>query len=180
MPEQPNNLTINDVVASLIRRGFASDELGTPMEVTIQVMAVLEELGEVARHLRRFFQGVAPTLDPVVVPQESIDVMIAAICLANRANGDRLSGHVALKLEMDEQRGWRHSHHNVQALAAEAARLRREDEAQAPSVEAQLAHIAKLYQLYRDTSIARPYDGDVNLAAYLDWKDAAQALEVKV
>ena len=106
MSAQAATVTIDQIVASLTRRGFYG---GISFDDTqTQVYAVNEELGEVSRMFRRSLQGVE-LIDPTRLREEAVDVLIAAVCLAATACGSRLSDAVAEKLEHDEARGWRHN-----------------------------------------------------------------------
>lgn len=100
-------VTIDTVLASLEQRGFY-DRHVDPDAATVQVLAVAEELGEVARMLRRHEQGVAE-LDPVALATEAADVAIAAICLLGQCAGDAAGRFVSAKIKADELRGWRHN-----------------------------------------------------------------------
>lgn len=99
-------VTINDVVDSLVRRGFYNGSISME-DAQTQVDAVIEELGEVARVLRRWRQGVAQ-IDMPLLQSESVDTVIASICLASFICGDELNSVVLGKMQKDEQRGWRH------------------------------------------------------------------------
>jgi len=100
-------VTIETVLSSLALRGFYDHHVD-PDAATVQVLAVVEELGEVARMLRRHEQGVAE-LDPVALATEAADVVIAAICLLGQCAGDAAGRFVSAKLKADEMRGWRHN-----------------------------------------------------------------------
>ena len=73
-----------------------------------QLDAVLEELGEVARLLRRQRQA-RQDLHPTELAIETADVVIAAVCLFAQAAGAHAPGFIAAKLAADEARGWLHS-----------------------------------------------------------------------
>ena len=103
----PHVITIDAVLASLAQRGFY-DHHTDPDAATVQVLAVTEELGEVARMLRRHEQGVAE-IDPVALATEAADVVIAAICLLGQCAGEASSRFVSAKIKADEMRGWRHN-----------------------------------------------------------------------
>jgi NTP pyrophosphatase (non-canonical NTP hydrolase) len=99
-------LTIDDILASLRRRGFY---VGINHDrATVQVLAVTEELGEVERKLRRDAQDVQP-VDPVALATEAADVVIAAVCLLGACAGDASWRFVDAKLKQDEARGWMHN-----------------------------------------------------------------------
>ena len=103
----PHVITIDTVLASLAQRGFYDHHIDHD-QATVQVLAVTEELGEVARMLRRHEQGVAE-LDPVALATEAADVAIAAICLLGQCAGEASSRFVSAKIKADEMRGWRHN-----------------------------------------------------------------------
>ena len=99
-------LTIDEVLASLERRGFY---VGLDYDrAAVQVFAVAEELGEVARKLRRDAQGVQP-IDPVALATEAADVVIAAVCLLGACAGRESARFVHNKAAIDESRGWLHN-----------------------------------------------------------------------
>jgi NTP pyrophosphatase (non-canonical NTP hydrolase) len=99
-------LTIDEILASLSRRGFY---VGLDTErAAVQVFAVAEELGEVARKLRRDAQGVQP-IDPVALANEAADVVIAAVCLLGACAGKESARFVHNKMVSDEERGWLHN-----------------------------------------------------------------------
>ena len=100
-------LTINDILASLERRGFYGGAIDRN-RAGEQVYAVIEELGEVARLLRRHAQGVAE-LQNTKLSVECCDVVIAAVCLLGQVAGITASGLLRGKLAMDEQRGYLHN-----------------------------------------------------------------------
>lgn len=98
--------TIDEILASLERRGFY---VGLDHDrAAVQVLAVAEELGEVARKLRRDVQGVQ-AIDPVSLATEAADVVIAAVCLLGACAGDASWRFVDAKLKQDEARGWLHN-----------------------------------------------------------------------
>jgi NTP pyrophosphatase (non-canonical NTP hydrolase) len=98
--------TIDEILASLKRRGFY---VGLDHDrAAVQVLAVAEELGEVARKLRRDVQGVQ-AIDPVALATEAADVVIAAVCLLGACAGDASWRFVDAKLKQDEARGWLHN-----------------------------------------------------------------------
>jgi len=102
-------LTIQDVIDSLERRGFVPvPNWFDPRGVQTQIDAVLEELGEVARILRRVRQGrqEMPVND---LREETADVVISAICLHALACGDAADGVIRVKLAADEKKLWLHS-----------------------------------------------------------------------
>jgi hypothetical protein len=99
-------LTIDDILDSLARRGFY---VGLDTDrASVQVFAVAEELGEVARKLRRDAQGVQ-AIDPVALANEAADVVIAAVCLLGACAGQESGRFVHNKMTIDEQRGWLHN-----------------------------------------------------------------------
>jgi NTP pyrophosphatase (non-canonical NTP hydrolase) len=69
---------------------------------------VAEELGEVARVLRRDAQGVQP-IDPLALANEAADVVIAAVCLLGACAGKESARFVRGKMLSDEERGWMHN-----------------------------------------------------------------------
>lgn len=100
-------ILVSEIVASLVRRGFASGLQGSVDGLVTQVLAVDEELGEVARMGRRIRQGVdKPDMDRIA--DECVDVLIAAVCLASKACGQDLARIIKAKLAKDEQRGYLH------------------------------------------------------------------------
>lgn len=138
-----DQVLVGEIVASLVRRGFASGLVERHEDLVTQVLAVDEELGEVSRLARRIRQLV-DVEDAARMADECADVLIAATCLASKACGPDLGRIIKAKLAQDEQRGFlhrggplnptpawllRHLAGNVQALAGEAAWERREDEA---------------------------------------------------
>ena len=100
-------LTINDILASLERRGFYGGSIDRN-KAGVQVFAVAEELGEVARMLRRHEQGVQE-LPPTKLAIECCDVVIAAVCLLGQVAGITSSGLLRAKLAADERRGYLHN-----------------------------------------------------------------------
>lgn len=98
---------IDDITASLQRRGFYAGKVDLDA-AGVQVWAVMEELGEVARMLRRHAQGVNG-LNTTKLTTEAADVVIAAVCLLAQCAGEDASTVVADKLARDELRGWRHN-----------------------------------------------------------------------
>lgn len=109
-------MTIDEILASLERRGFYGgiDRNAAP----VQVMAVAEELGEVARMLRRHAQGVQE-LSNTKLAIEAADVVIAAVCLLGLCAGSTAGGIVRAKCNADEYRGHLH---NGEAQAQEVTR----------------------------------------------------------
>ena len=107
-PAQPteeymtSNPTITDIIASLTRRGFITEpNYFNAQEVQTQLDAVIEEIGEVARLLRRHRQA-RQDLHPTELALETTDVVIAAVCLLARSAGPHAPGFVAAKLTADE------------------------------------------------------------------------------
>ncbi len=99
-------MTIDEILASLARRGFYA---GIDHDIAaVQVLAVAEELGEVARKLRRDAQGVQ-AVDAVALATEAADVVIAAVCLLGACAGKESARFVYNKAAMDESRGWLHN-----------------------------------------------------------------------
>ena len=99
-------MTIDDILASLEKRGFYT---GINYNTAgVQVWAVIEELGEMARMLRRDAQRVmeAPA---EVLAIEAADVVIAAVCLLGAVAGDMSGDVIRAKLEADEKRGFLHN-----------------------------------------------------------------------
>lgn len=140
-------MQVEEIVISLARRGFTSGMLHGHEDQATQVLAVDEELGEVARMLRRIRQGV-DAVDRQQLADEAVDVLIAATCLASMACGPDLGRIISAKLARDEARGYLHRggplrtlplfldpqqissgapSSGVQALAGEAAQARRDD-----------------------------------------------------
>lgn len=100
-------ILVSEIVASLVRRGFTNGLQGSVDDLVTQVLAVDEELGEVARMGRRIRQGVdQPDMDRIA--DECVDVLIAAVCLASKACGQDLARIIKAKLANDEQRGFLH------------------------------------------------------------------------
>lgn len=99
-------ITIDQIIDSLHRRGFYTGPSVDAMQT--QVDTVIEELGEVARGLRRYRQGVAGMRD-AMLGNEAADVVIAAVCLGAATCGSQLSAVIAAKLEEDERRGYLHN-----------------------------------------------------------------------
>jgi NTP pyrophosphatase (non-canonical NTP hydrolase) len=108
--------TIAEIVASLEYRGFldfpARREHINLAKVQTQLNAVTEELGELARMLRRHDQGRAD-IDLPELALEAADLVIAAICLFGYAAGMDTDNVLTAKLRADEveafDRGWLHS-----------------------------------------------------------------------
>jgi NTP pyrophosphatase (non-canonical NTP hydrolase) len=101
--------SIKDIMASLGRRGFLSyPNFFDPDAIQTQVDAVLEELGEVARMLRRSRQG-REDLDIDKLSNEGSDVVIASVCLLAQIAGNLAPEVISIKLADDEKRGWLHS-----------------------------------------------------------------------
>lgn len=108
------NTTITDIVKSLYRRGFAPadrefTEEAARAAVDIQFHAVVEELGEISRMLRREKQGV-DKIDRAMIAHEAADVVIAAVCLLRQAvdTAEDAENVIAMKLAADEKRGYLH------------------------------------------------------------------------
>lgn len=102
-----DEILVSEIVASLVRRGFTSGDVSGVEDLVTQVLAVDEELGEVARMARRIRQGVDP-IDNEKIADECVDVLIAATCLASKACGSALARIIKAKLARDEQRGFLH------------------------------------------------------------------------
>jgi NTP pyrophosphatase (non-canonical NTP hydrolase) len=113
--------TIAEIVASLEYRGFldfpARREHINLAKVQTQLNAVTEELGELARMLRRHDQGRADINLPELA-LEAADLVIAAVCLFGCAAGMDTDNVLTAKLRADEveafvgrtdDRGWLHS-----------------------------------------------------------------------
>ncbi len=103
-------LTIDEILESLLRRGFYDPtqvEFSWKETAQTQVDAVLEELAEVARELRRDRQDVvlAKKLD---LAREAADVVVAAVCLLGAIAGPESSAVIVSKMAEDEKRGYRH------------------------------------------------------------------------
>lgn len=145
-------ILVSEIVASLVRRGFTNGLQCSVEDLVTQVLAVDEELGEVARMGRRIRQDVdQPDMERIA--DECVDVLIAATCLASMACGPDLARIIKAKLANDEQRGFLHRggplnplpahlmpvslytplsggyvQHNQQRLAGLMADARRDDE----------------------------------------------------
>ena len=99
---------IDAIVLSLIRRGFLGGaNAGSQSDVMTQYMAVIEEVGEVARTMRRVRQGVEAE-DREALQLECVDLLITATALASIACGPDLSATILAKLAADESRGFLH------------------------------------------------------------------------
>lgn len=107
MTETHLDVTIGEVMRSLEQRGFYGGVIDLK-GVQTQIDAVIEELGEVARILRRNRQR-GGSLDLPTLQAETADVVIAAVCLGAMACGFWLPQQVAGKLAADEQRGYLHN-----------------------------------------------------------------------
>ena len=106
------NVSIAEIIASLEVRGFlawSTRRINLDVQqVQLQLDAVMEELGELARVLRRHGQGRAPiNHDELAV--EAADIVIAAVCLFANAAGMDTDRILIAKLRADEARGWLHS-----------------------------------------------------------------------
>lgn len=101
------DVTLGEVMRSLEQRGFYGGVVSLA-GVQTQIDAVIEELGEAARLLRRHRQRGGP-IDLSVLQGETADVVISAVCLGAMACGFRLPQVVADKLAADEQRGYLHN-----------------------------------------------------------------------
>jgi len=109
-----SHIAITDIIKSLYRRGFApadhelTDEQAK-LAVDIQFHAVVEELGEISRMLRRSKQGV-DEVDRAMIAHEAADVVIAAVCLLRQAVNVASDAEdvIAMKLAADEKRGYLH------------------------------------------------------------------------
>lgn len=113
------NISVDNIMDSLERRGFIPQEPWLDVQaVQTQVDAVLEELGEVARILRRDRQG-REQLDIAKLANEGADLVIASVCLLSRIAGYAASEVIADKLAADEQRGWLHSGMSREAYEAQ-------------------------------------------------------------
>ena len=97
--------TIAEIVASLEYRGFldfpARREHINLAKVQTQLNAVTEELGELARMLRRHDQGRAD-IDLPELALEAADLVIAAVCLFGYAAGMDTDNVLTAKLRADE------------------------------------------------------------------------------
>lgn len=104
------DLTIATIIESLEQRGFIpTPNLFDLTAVYVQHCACCEELGEIARHLRRCAQA-RERLDPDILAYEAADLVIAACCLLARIAGSpNAEQWLAHKLAHDEARGWLHS-----------------------------------------------------------------------
>jgi NTP pyrophosphatase (non-canonical NTP hydrolase) len=103
-------LTIDEILESLLKRGFYDPtevEFSWKETAQTQVDAVLEELAEVARELRRDRQDVvlAKKLD---LAREAADVVVAAVCLLGSIAGPMSASVIASKMLDDEKRGYKH------------------------------------------------------------------------
>lgn len=109
-----SHIAITDIIKSLYRRGFApadhelTDEQAK-LAVDIQFHAVVEELGEISRMLRRAKQGVDDVHRPMIA-LEAADVVIAAVCLLRQTVDSAVEAEsiVYAKLRSDEERGYLH------------------------------------------------------------------------
>ena len=103
------NPTIHDIMQSLAGRGFLREPNYFNAEaIQTQLDAIMEEVGEVARCLRRARQSHnQPDLDQLAV--EAADVTIAATCLLATITGPNAPAFLAGKLENDDKRLWLHS-----------------------------------------------------------------------
>lgn len=101
------DVSLGEIIASLRARGFAKDE-ATFEDAMVQVMAVDEELGEVARYLRRVAQN-RQMPDPVKLREEAADVVIAAVCLLYNIAGLEAAAAISEKLQRDAARGYLHA-----------------------------------------------------------------------
>lgn len=103
-------LTIDEILESLQKRGFYDPtqvEFYWKETAQTQVDAVIEELAEVARELRRDRQDVvlAKKLD---LAREAADVVVAAVCLLGAIAGPMSGSVIASKIADDEKRGYKH------------------------------------------------------------------------
>ena len=105
-------MTIDDILASLERRGFYSPHSGRDPwwngSLETQIFAVMEEIGELSRGIRRDHQGVSKFVTEDA-KSEAADVVIAAVCLLGAVAGDMSGDVIRAKLEADEQRGHLHN-----------------------------------------------------------------------
>ena len=101
--------TIRDIMNSLAGRGFLQEiNYFDPEAIQTQFDAVVEELGEIARCLRRARQSHSrPDIDQLAV--EAADVVIAATCLLATVADISAPRVLAAKLEADDKRLWLHS-----------------------------------------------------------------------
>ena len=102
-------MKISEIIHSLQQRGFVPELFTEPdIEALItQILAGQEELGEIARNLRRIRQGVQePDYDRLAT--EIADTVIAMTCALCCATGYP-SDVIYEKLTADERRGWKHS-----------------------------------------------------------------------
>ena len=98
-------VSLDEIFASLERRGFLDDGLDA---VQTQVFAVSEELAEVARMMRRHRQGVN-NINHDDLRDEAADVVIAAVCLLWATAQGESNRIIRSKMAADELRGYRHS-----------------------------------------------------------------------
>ena len=103
------NPTVHDIMESLTDRGFLQEiNYFDPEAIQTQLDAVIEEIGEIARCLRRARQSNShPDIDQLAV--EAADVTIAATCLLATVAGDTAPQILAAKLAADDKRLWLHS-----------------------------------------------------------------------
>ena len=99
-------MSIEEILESLNRRGFYNGQSLDALE--LQVYAVQEELGEVARKIRRYRQGVEK-IDLHELAVECADTAIASVCLVGAACGDDASDFIRAKMRNDEARGRLHN-----------------------------------------------------------------------
>jgi len=104
--------SLAEIIASLESRGFLdwpARRLNLDLQkVQLQLDAVIEEAGDLARILRRHGQGRASVnRDELAV--EAADIVIAAVALFANAAGMDTDEILTAKLRSDEARGWLHS-----------------------------------------------------------------------
>jgi NTP pyrophosphatase (non-canonical NTP hydrolase) len=100
--------TVDGILASLKRRGFYHPDYRTQHQILTQIMAVQEELGELASMLRRSMQGKqVPTPEDLQI--EAADIVIAAVCLLGQIAGSKSGQTIVDKMRHDEEkRGYLH------------------------------------------------------------------------
>lgn len=106
-------MNLATIVASLRERGFLPEAPipSTLLDIQTQLNAVVEEAGEISRHLRRHAQR-GDKLDLHLLSLEAADVVIAATCLLWRVVGNsswEADLVIVEKLQADRHRGWLHS-----------------------------------------------------------------------
>jgi NTP pyrophosphatase (non-canonical NTP hydrolase) len=99
---------LHDTATSLFRRGFYDWCTGNQLQISAQVLAVMEELAEVSRPMRRWINSGNPPSDGMI--EEAADVWIACtdLLLTICGNPTEAAEAVRAKLARDETRGYLH------------------------------------------------------------------------